>query len=77
MASKRAFLVAREVEARWQLASKSGYHFGGAGACHPLVQGMTDGDHEQICKAVCWMVDNPGVTSVDLTADATYRVSWL
>lgn len=77
MASKRLFLVARSVDGRWQHVSHSGYHFGGAGACHPLVDGMTEVDHEQICNAVCWMVDTPGVTLVDLTADATYRVSWL
>ena len=74
--TKRGFLVARSVEGRWQLASKSGYYWPGVGTSHPLVGAMTETDHEQICRAVGWMADHPGVTLVDLTADATYRVSW-
>jgi hypothetical protein len=77
MASKRAFLVARSVDGHWQHASHTGYYFGGAGACHPLVAGMTEADHAQICRAVAWMADDAAVQSVDLTADATYRVSWI
>ena len=76
MSTKRGFLVGRCVDGTWQVASTSGYHFGGAGACHPLVAGMTETDHTAICKAVAWMADNPGVTLVNLTADAAYRVSW-
>jgi hypothetical protein len=75
--TKRGFLVARFVDGRCQLASKKGYFKPGIGAYHPLVEGMTEVDHDQICKAICWMADNPGVTLVDLTADASYRVSWL
>jgi len=77
MASKRYFLVARSVDGRWHHVSHCGYLFGGAGACHPLTAEMSETDHEQICRAVCWMADDPAVVSVDLTADATYRVSWL
>ena len=42
MSTKRGFLVGRCVDGTWQVASTSGYHFGGAGACHPLVAGMTE-----------------------------------
>ena len=77
MASKRFFLVARSVDGRWQRASHTGYLLPNVGACHPLVDDMTEADHEQICRAVCWMADETAVRSVDLTADATYRVSWL
>jgi hypothetical protein len=76
MATKRGFLVGRFVDGTWQVASTTGYHFGGAGACHPLVDGMTEVDHEQICQAVCWMVDEPAARVVELTADNTYCVSW-
>ena len=38
---------------------------------------MTETAHDQICRAVAWMADERGVVSVDLTPDATYRVSWL
>jgi hypothetical protein len=75
--TKRGFLVGRFVDGRCQLASKTGYLQPGVGACHPLVAGMTEVDHEQICKAVSWMADNPGVMLVNLTADAAYTVSWL
>lgn len=74
--TKRGFLVGRLVDGTWQVASKTGYLLPGVGACHPLVAGMTEADHAQIERAVCWMADNPGVTLVDLTADAAYRVSW-
>ena len=72
----RGFLVGRLVEDRWQVASKTGYLLPGVGACHPLVDGMTEVDHAEICRAVGWMADTPGVTLVNLTADAAYRVSW-
>mgnify|MGYP001597999995 FL=1 len=74
---KRGFLVAQSVEGRWQHVSHSGYLLAGVGACHPLVGSMTETAHDQICQAVVWMADERGVVSVDLTPDATYRVSWL
>ena len=74
---KRRFLVARSIDGRWQHASHTGLFWPNVGAAHPMVDGMTETDHAQICRAVCWMVNNPGVTMVDLTADATYRVSWM
>ena len=74
--TKRGFLVGRLVDGVWQVASATGYLLPGVGACHPLVAGMTETDHEQICSAVSWMADNAGVSLVNLTADAAYRVSW-
>lgn len=77
MSQRRGFLVGRQVEGRWQHVSHSGYLLAGVGACHPLVGDMTEVAHAQVCKAAEWMADNPGVVSVDLVPDATYRVSWL
>ena len=78
---KRGFLVAHQVDGRWQRVSHSGYLLAGVGACHPLVGDMTETAHEQICLAVAWMAGEHGITSVDLTPDVTpdvtYRVSWL
>ena len=74
---KRGFLVAHQVAGRWQHVSQSGYLLADVGACHPLVGAMTETAHAQICKAVEWMAGEQGVVSVDLTPDATYRVSWL
>lgn len=78
MASKRGFLVARSVDTRWQLVSKSGYLLAGVGACHPVVGDMTETAHEQICRAVSWMADEPAANFVDLDVDGQqFRVSWL
>jgi len=77
MASKRDFLVGRLVDGTWQVARGAGHLYGGVGACHPLVDGMTETDHAQICAAVSFMADDPAVRMVELTADGTYRVSWL
>lgn len=76
MATHPRFLVERAVGSRWQLVSHTGQYYPGVGACHPLVDGMTETDHAQICRAVAWMYDHPGVTLVSLTADAAYRVAW-
>ena len=75
--TKRSFLVALDVDGRWQHVSHCGYLLAGVGACHPLVGDMTELNHAEICRAVTWMADEPGAVSVDLKADATYRVSWL
>ncbi len=78
MATKRFFLVARaDADGRWHRVSDTGYLYGGAGACHPLVDGMTEADHDAICRAVWWMAEDAAVRSLDLTADNTYRVSWI
>ena len=74
---KRGFLVAQSVDGRWQHVSHNGYLLAGVGACHPLVGDMTETAHDQICLAAEWMAGEHGVVSVDLTPDATYRVSWL
>lgn len=76
MAQKRGFLVGWQVADVWQVASATGQYWPGVGASHPLVDGMTENDHAQICQAVCWMADDPAARLVTLTADATYRVSW-
>ena len=73
--AKRGFLVGRLVEGTWQVASTTGYLLPGVGACHPLVEGMTETDHAQIERAVL-MAGEHGVTVTELTTDATYRVSW-
>ena len=75
--TKRGFLVAKSVDERWQHVSHNGYLLAGVGACHPLIDAMTEMAHDAICRAVAWMADNDGVISVDLSPDATYRVSWL
>ena len=75
--TKRGFLVGQVIDGTWQVASKTGYYLPNVGACHPMVAGMTETDHEQICAAVSWMAEETGVTLVNLTADASYRVSWL
>ena len=46
--AKRGFLVGRLVDGMWQVASTTGYLLPGVGACHPLVEGMTETDHAQI-----------------------------
>jgi len=73
----RGFYVARQVDGRWQVASKTGRYLPGVGAAHPLVAGMTETDHHQIERAVCWMGQEGGINYVDLTADASYRVGWM
>ena len=75
--AKRGFLVALRENDTWQHVSHNGYLLAGVGACHPLVGAMTETAHDAICRAVAWMADNHGVVSVDLSPDATYRVSWL
>ena len=75
--AKRGFLVAQQVDGHWQRVSSNGYLLEHVGACHPLVGDMTEVAHDEICKAVTWMAEDAAVVSVDLTPDATYRVSWL
>ena len=45
---KQRFLVGRLVDGAFRKASDSGYLYGGVGACHPLVDGMTEADHQGI-----------------------------
>ena len=74
---KQTFLVARRNErGAYQRVSSSGYVLDGAGACHPLAEGMSEAAHEAICRAAQWMFgESLRPSTVDLTMDGDWRIS--